>query len=170
MWGRQAVGVGGPPHRCWTCWICCLLKEEILPKVERLLRGNMRGREMSGPRLPNSVWSKAQGRGPKKFSFHLRITCAVCSSQFLVDRNIELTNQPVSQSGTGDHQTLNWGALSCPWASQVALVVKDQPTNEGDRRDVGWSLGQEDCLEEGVATHSSVLAWRIPWTEEPGGL
>ena len=32
------------------------------------------------------------------------------------------------------------------------------------------SLGQEDPLEEGVATHSSVLAWRIPWTEEPGGL
>ena len=31
------------------------------------------------------------------------------------------------------------------------------------------SLGQEDPLEEGTATHSSVLAWRIPWTEEPGG-
>ena len=30
------------------------------------------------------------------------------------------------------------------------------------------SLGQEDLLEEGMATHSSVLAWRIPWTEEPG--
>ena len=32
------------------------------------------------------------------------------------------------------------------------------------------SLGQEDPLEEGMATHSSVLAYRIPWTEEPGGL
>ena len=32
------------------------------------------------------------------------------------------------------------------------------------------SLGQEDPLEEGMATHCSVLAWRIPWTEEPGGL
>ena len=32
------------------------------------------------------------------------------------------------------------------------------------------SLGWEDPLEEGMATHSSVLAWRIPWTEEPGGL
>ena len=32
------------------------------------------------------------------------------------------------------------------------------------------SLGQEDPLEEGVATHSSNLVWRIPWTEEPGGL
>ena len=32
------------------------------------------------------------------------------------------------------------------------------------------SLGQEEPLEEGMATHSSILAWRIPWTEEPGGL
>ena len=31
-------------------------------------------------------------------------------------------------------------------------------------------LGQEDPLEEGMATHSNILAWRIPWTEEPGGL
>ena len=32
------------------------------------------------------------------------------------------------------------------------------------------SLGQEESLEEGMATHSSILDWRIPWTEEPGGL
>ena len=33
-----------------------------------------------------------------------------------------------------------------------------------------WSLGQEDLLEEEMATHSSILAWKLPWTEEPGGL
>ena len=33
-----------------------------------------------------------------------------------------------------------------------------------------WSLGQEDPLEDKMATHSSILAWEIPWTEEPGGL
>ena len=33
-----------------------------------------------------------------------------------------------------------------------------------------WSLGQEDPLEKGMATHSSILAWGIPWTKEPGGL
>ena len=33
-----------------------------------------------------------------------------------------------------------------------------------------WSLGQEDPLEKGMATHSSILAWRISWTEEPGEL
>ena len=52
----------------------------------------------------------------------------------------------------------------------MALVVKNPPANAGDMRDVGLIPGQEDLLEEGMATHSSILAWRIPWTEEPGGL
>ena len=44
----------------------------------------------------------------------------------------------------------------------MALVVKDPPANTGDIRTEGRSLGQEDPLEEGTATHSSVLACRIP--------
>ena len=52
----------------------------------------------------------------------------------------------------------------------MVLVVKNPPANAGDIRDSGSILGQEDALEEGMATHSSILAWRIPWTEEPGGL
>ena len=52
------------------------------------------------------------------------------------------------------------------WASQVALVGKNPPANAGDMRSLGW----EDPLEEAMATHSSVPAWRIPWTEEPGRL
>ena len=40
--------------------------------------------------------------------------------------------------------------------------------NVGDIRDAGLILGQEDTLEEGMAINSSILAWRIPWTEEPG--
>jgi len=43
----------------------------------------------------------------------------------------------------------------------AALVVKDLPANAGDIRDVGLTLGWEDPLEEGMATHSSILAWRI---------
>ena len=46
--------------------------------------------------------------------------------------------------------------------SQVVLVVKDPPVSARDVRDSGSSLGQEDSLEEGVATHPSILAWRIP--------
>ena len=49
------------------------------------------------------------------------------------------------------------------------LLVTNLPANAGNARDIR-SLGQEDPLEEGKATHSSNLAWRIPWTEELGGL
>ena len=47
-------------------------------------------------------------------------------------------------------------------ASQVVLVVKNPPVNAGDVRDMGLTLSQEDPLEGGTATHSSILAWRIP--------
>jgi len=49
-------------------------------------------------------------------------------------------------------------------------VVKNPPAVAGDLRDVGLIPGREDPLEEGMATHSSILTWRITWTEEPGGL
>ena len=52
----------------------------------------------------------------------------------------------------------------------MALSVKNSPTNAGDTGDRVPSLGQENPLEEELATHSSILAWRIPWTEESGGL
>ena len=55
-------------------------------------------------------------------------------------------------------------------ASQVALVIKNPPTSAGDIETWVRSLGREDPLEKGMATHSSVLAWRILWTEELGGL
>ena len=49
-------------------------------------------------------------------------------------------------------------------------MVKNPLANAGDIKDWVQSLGQEDPLEKGMATHSSVLAWEIPRTEEPGGL
>ena len=49
----------------------------------------------------------------------------------------------------------------------VAQTVKNVTALQETRV---WSLGQEDPLEKGIATHSSILAWRSPWTEEPGGL
>ena len=58
--------------------------------------------------------------------------------------------------------------LVSPGAS-LKLVVKNPPAKAGDIRDVGLIPGS-DPLQEGMATHSSVLAWRSPWTEEPGGL
>ena len=52
----------------------------------------------------------------------------------------------------------------------MALVVKNQPANVGDIEMQIWSLVWEAPLEEGMATHSSILAWRIPSTEKPGRL
>ena len=49
-------------------------------------------------------------------------------------------------------------------------VVKNPPANAGDTGDVVQSLGQEDSLEKATATHSSISAWEIAWTEEPGVL
>ena len=49
-------------------------------------------------------------------------------------------------------------------------MVKNLAVNAGDAEMWVQSLGGEDPLEEGMTTHSSILAWRIPWTEEPGGL
>ena len=46
-------------------------------------------------------------------------------------------------------------------------MVKNPPALAGD---VGWVSGQEDPLEKEMTTHSSILAWEISWTEEPGGL
>ena len=55
-------------------------------------------------------------------------------------------------------------------ASQEVLVVKNPPANAGDIRDGSSIPESEDALEEGMAIHSSILVWRIPLTEEPGGL
>ena len=49
-------------------------------------------------------------------------------------------------------------------------VVKNPVANAGDPGDTVRSLSQEDPLEEEIATHSSILAWKILWTEEPGRL
>ena len=52
----------------------------------------------------------------------------------------------------------------------MVLVVKNPLTDAGDIRDWAPSLGQEDPLEEGMAIYFIILACRVPWTEEPGGL
>ena len=61
----------------------------------------------------------------------------------------------------------NLTIYSYKWAFLVAQMVKNPPAmQEMQVR----SLGREDPLEKGMATHSIFFAWRIPWTEEPGGL
>ena len=66
-----------------------------------------------------------------------------------------------------------WASLSCQkgyyWSNCVPAgsVIKIPPARQETRVQ---SQAGEDLLQEGMATHSSILAWRIPWTEEPGGL
>ena len=58
-------------------------------------------------------------------------------------------------------------AETLPWISLVAQMVKHLPPMwETQVQSLGW----EDSLEKGMGTHSSIVAWRNPWTEEPGGL
>ena len=55
-------------------------------------------------------------------------------------------------------------------SAQVALMVKNPLANVGDIRDAGFIPGSGRSPAGGHGNHSSILAWRIPWTEEPGGL
>ena len=61
---------------------------------------------------------------------------------------------------------LNWTEEE-KWGFPGGSVVKNPPTNAGD---ASLTLGQEETLEKEMATHSSILAWEIQWTEEPGGM
>ena len=69
-------------------------------------------------------------------------------------------------------QMLNWvrtNSLEAPPPSQVVLMVKSPPASAGDVSELGSVLRSGRPLEEEMATHSSVLAWRIPRTEDPSG-
>ena len=68
-------------------------------------------------------------------------------------------------------QNLDWGILQTPPGFPGGSDGKESACNAEDWGST-WvqSLGQEDPLEKGMATHCSLLGWRIPWTEEPGGL
>ena len=62
---------------------------------------------------------------------------------------------------------LYYGFISTLWALQVAVVVKNLLA-DADKETQVQSLGQKDSLEKDMATHSSILPWRSPWTEEHG--
>ena len=75
---------------------------------------------------------------------------------------------PSSITGSGRFPGEGMGyPIQYSWVFLIAQMVKNLPAMQET-----WvqSLGWEDPLEEGMATHSSILDWRIPWTEEPGGL
>ena len=58
----------------------------------------------------------------------------------------------------------------CTWDFPSSSVVKNSPVNAGDVKDVGWIPGSGRSQEQKMATHSSILAWKNPWTEDPDRL
>ena len=84
---------------------------------------------------------------------------------FLKESTFISSLRDISQSPKANEQLSKYSL--CTQASLVAQLVKNPPVMQET-----WvrSLGWEDPLEKGKAAHSSILAWRIPWTEEPGGL
>ena len=81
------------------------------------------------------------------------------SLQLEVKAGLRMDSTPQSNRGCRSPDPLH--QISC----SVFILVAGSRTFRAT-----WSLGWEDPLEEGMATHSSILAWRIPWTEEAGGL
>ena len=80
---------------------------------------------------------------------------------------IEVQNNMTSCKRLSGYYCFHLSFAKYPWASLVGQRLKRLPAMWET-----WvqSLGWEDPLEKEMATHSSILAWRIPWTEEPGGL
>ena len=80
-------------------------------------------------------------------------------------------NIPPSPSPTGSNFPLIYTFLKCTLVGFPGDAGGKELTWQHRREEAQiWSLGQEDPLEKGMAIHSSILAWRIPWSEEPGGL
>ena len=99
----------------------------------------------------------------------IRADCAVSSGSPL-PQLIKALAHWLSVRGVGLWTVFSfWNKANFPfhWASLVAQLVKNPPAMQETQ---AWSLGQEDLLEKEMATPSSILAWRILWTEEPGGL
>ena len=123
--------------------------------------------DKAGFRMRNIIKSEKKGAKSLKIKNTSKI-CMGLPSQLSWKESTFNAGDPGSIPGSGRFSGEGIGyPLQYSWASLVAELVKKLP--------VMWetwvrSLGWQDPLEKGTATHSSILAWRIPWTEEPGRL
>ena len=95
------------------------------------------------------AWGKLKGEGTHVF---------LCLTHVVRQKPIQYYKAIILQLKINLKNCIDLGA------SLVAHMVENLPVVQETRV---WSLGQEDSLEKGMATHSSILVWRIPWTEEP---
>ena len=111
--------------------------------------------------LFSTLWSPTRGTKNKGYWLAIYFSCI-------------LFIEPGSPALTGGF--FNTSATVCMYvyvlwrASLMAQMVKKLSAMQETEETWVWSLGWEDPLEKGMATHSRILVWRIPWTEEPGGL
>ena len=124
-------------------------------------------------RLPHPWDSPGKNTG---VGCHFLLQCMKVKSESEVAESCPSLSNPMDCSPPGSSifgifqaRVLEWGAIafSSIGASLVAQAVKNLP---GMQETWVRSLGWEDSLEKGMAIHASFLAWRIPWTEEPGRL
>ena len=105
---------------------------------------------------------------PRPWHFNAKIRKSPRKTRMVGPHTFILVRGSLRIPNSGAPVTRHWvGDLALLWASLVAQMEKNPPAMWETWI---WSLGWEDLLEEGMATHSSILSWRIPWTEEPGRL
>ena len=107
--------------------------------------------------------------GVREVTLHLHIcsNLGACLGAQLVENPPAMQKTPVQSLGQADALKKGMATPQDSWPSLVAQMVKSLPAVQ---ETLVRSLCEEDPLEKGMAVHSSVLAWRIPWTEEPGRL
>ena len=94
---------------------------------------------------------------------------------YLLKQEIRIKEKRVEEKGGRSSMVqarFQWAGMSLNSSDQVLLIHCGSDGKESAAVQETWVpfLGQEESLEKEMATHSSILAWRIPWTEEPGGL
>ena len=113
------------------------------------------------------TWGKEENPGKSLLCFSLDPEVHGQSACFSSPLRVFLRLFIYNVQGFGLYLVGEIGKITSPSGFPGDSVVKNLPDNA---KDSVWSLGCEDALEKEMATHSSILAWEIPWTEEPGGL
>ena len=109
----------------------------------------------------------AQNRPRERFCSLAECVCICCSVVSDSLRPLDCSPPAPLSVGTLQARIPEWGAISISGrASLLAQMIKIPPAMQTQVR----SLGREDPLEKTMATHARIVAWKIPWTEEPGGL
>ena len=150
--GMALCGLSRP--RMW-----CLLQEQAVPITVGLCRPRSRDTETQRELLPRPA--VAHGG-------HCCWALRSSGDHREAEGQRELRGPPHTRTLTRQGGPGSWGCPATSAGSSGGSAVKNPPVRKEPQETRVWSLGREDPLEEGMATHSSLLGWRITCTEEPG--